>query len=231
MNSFWNIIKHHVHNGHLRAVGVEMLVGAFMMLIAGMILMGASMSSLRELGLSARVSQDALQHIVEIDSGILSTELSMRGYALTGDPYYVDRYQTRAQELRTSVVHLRQILTGAHSGTQQLERLSLFVDQRLGRFQMLIDAGPAKRDVLTAEIVSPALRGERVSARDLLETMRRKEIRQLEDRQAQAETELKQSFILSTVIVVLAFCLAVLGLGLMGAIGYFRQKGKTHPVT
>lgn len=231
MNSFWHIIKHHVHNGHLRAVGVEMLVGAFMMLIAGMILMGASMSSLRALGLSARVSQDALQHIAEIESGILSSELALRGYAMTGDRYFIGRYQMRAQELRTATLHLNQILAGVPSEAKALATLTAFANRRLETFQALIDAGPENRAVLAVRIVSPALRGERISARNLLEAMRVKEIRRLEDRQTQAETELKQSFILSTVIVVLAFCLAVLGLGLMGAIDYFRHKGKTHPTS
>lgn len=226
--SFWQTIKHHVRSGHLRAAGVEMLLAAIALLIAGMILMGANLAEVRKTGLAAKTSEYALQEIAEVDGGILGIELSMRGYALTADPVYAQRYVTRMQLLDKATVRLNAAMAQDAPECNRVKALNDFLRRRKAYFNQLAAIPPDKINLVVAEIKRPQVRDERIAAREILQLLRANEMKRLSDRQASAERQMEQTFVLSSVIVVLGFILAILGLGLMGAIGYFKAQNK-HP--
>lgn len=226
--SFWQTIKYHVRSGHLRAAGVEMLIGAIVMLIAGMVLMGANISELRQLGQASQRSNQALRYLADVDSNLLSTELSLRGYALSGQEVFVQFYGEQSARLRVALDRLNATLADNPPEAARLGQLNTFVSRRLADFSVLISLKAAHSEVVTHASIDLSLRAERVKIEHMIAVIRDDEIKLSYDRQIAAESKIRQTYILSSVIVLLAFGLAVLGLALMEGIRFSVSDTQTH---
>ncbi|MGB8601930.1 MAG: CHASE3 domain-containing protein [Rhizomicrobium sp.] len=203
-------------------------MGAIVMLIAGMILMGANISELRQLGQAGQRSNQALRYLADVDSNILSTELSLRGYALSGQQVFVQFYQEQATGLRAAIGQLNATLADCPQEAARLGQLNTFVSRRLVDFPALISLKAAHSEVVTHASIDLSLRAERIRVERIIGVIRDDEIKLSYDRQAAAERKIRQTYVLSSVIVILAFGLVVLGLVLMGAV-HFRGGGAKHP--
>lgn len=213
---FWQILNHHVRRGHLRAAGTEILVAAIMLLIAGMMLLGVNISELHNIGVSVQQSDAALLQIAEVDNNILGLELSMRGYALSQRPDYVQSYRQRSTRLRTSLRDLSVRLADQPEQAARLADLNRFAAERFATFDALLALGPQGRDTVIRTIVDPQLRTTRIAAQDVLYAVRTDELARTSARQGLGERKVEQTFLLAAVIVVVAFALAICGLVLAG---------------
>lgn len=209
---FWRIVAHHVRNGHLRAAGTEMLVGAIMLLCAGMLLQGASVSELRASNARVLHANAVLLQIADIDSEILGVELSVRGYALTDGPQYLRYYQTRSHHLVSSLNALGATLSDRPEEAARLLRLRRLIEARLQTFADLTARGPGQAAAIAQAIGDPAVRNTRTEAQRVLYRLRDDELHFLDGHQRRAETKVRQTYILSSAVMALAFVLAAVGL-------------------
>lgn len=224
--SFWQTLQHHVRNGHLRVAGTEMMVAAFMMLIAGMLLMGANISELHQIGEHTRHSYMALVKIGDVDGNIMASELSMRGYAMTGEQDYVVRYRIRTHNLDMAMDGLADLLASEPDEAAHLKFLRSYVNARRGLFARLLQMGPDHLAEARRIVVAPNVREERMASGRILYAMRAKELQRVAVRQDAAEHRARQAYILSSAIVLLAFGMVLFGLFLSGHVGSKKNTGE-----
>lgn len=224
--SFWAILKRHIEAGHLRKAGTEMLAGALVMLIAGMILMGANLSELHKIGLSSQRTNDALTQAAVVETEILGIELAMRSYTLKPRQVYLDSFWARAARLRRALDKLRVILADQPAQSRRLANLHAYVERRMGIFANLLTLSPDRWNVLADTVTDLGLRAERQSALAELDAIRVDEIARVSSRQAAAERNVEQTFMLASGIVAFAFLLAAIGLVLVRGGGGAGAGGK-----
>lgn len=196
-----------------------MMVAAFMLLIAGMMLMGANMSGLHQIGEHSRHSYMALVKIGDVDGNILASELSMRGYAMTSETDYVLRYRIRSHNLDVALDGLAGLLAGEPSEVGHIQALRAYTRARKKLFDQLLQMGAAHQDEIRRIVVSAEVREERMAMGRMLYAMRSTELKRVADRQEAAERKAQQTYILSSAIVGLAFGMVLFGLFLAGYVG------------
>jgi len=210
--SFWQTIKVHVQNGHLRSAGTEILVGAIMLLVAGMVLLSANVSELDTMDALVQRSNTALLQISEVYGKTTGVEMTMRGYALTGDPSYLRGHHDDDKLLRDTVNRLADTLSGQPDEAVKLAKLRGFLTRRRQTFQRLADLGPGHAKEIAETIVDPQVRNDRYAALGILYDIRKDELKILADRQTASERNVAQTYHLALGIVALAFLLALIGL-------------------
>ncbi|MGB8601931.1 MAG: CHASE3 domain-containing protein [Rhizomicrobium sp.] len=229
--SFWKTICHHIRCGHLRPAGTEMVAAAMVLLLSGMLLMGANMSALHRLGLATEHSYQALLKISEVDSNILASELSMRSFAATGETEFIWRHGTRIQSVETALTDLSALLAEYPEDVTVLQRLRVFADGRKKMFADLIVFKPTRAHPATDIVMDARVRQARMDTGKMLSVMRAQELKRVVARQQASERKARQTFILSSGVVIVSFGLGLLGLFFSGTIGTKSQTDDTENVT
>ena len=209
---FWHTLKWHIAAGHLRKAGTEMLVGAVVMLIAGMVLMGANLSELYDIGLSTQRTNDALTQAAMVDNEILGIELTVRSYALKRRQVYLDSFKMRQARLRKALDQLSALLSDQPAQSRRLAKLHTYVENRLALFSKLLTLRPNRQDIIVNTVTNLTLRTERQKAQTEMDAIRSDEMIRVANRQVAGERKVQQTFILSVGIVAFAFMLAGIGL-------------------
>lgn len=213
--SFYQTLKHYAQRGYLRNAGTEMMVGAIVLLVAGMLLMWANQSKLHQIDLASQRSDYALTQAAMVDNEILGIELALRSYTIKPRPVYVDSYRNRVNRLRRALVRLGVLLADQPTENGRLAVLHRYVEDRVRIFDRLLTLDKSQQAVLQETVTDLHLRAQRQQAQVILDTIRSDEMANVKNRQAAAERNVQQSFILSTGIVAFAFVLSFLGLMLI----------------
>jgi CHASE3 domain sensor protein len=212
---FWPTILRHVRSGHLRAAGTEMLVGAIMLLIAGMTLQGANISELRAINARVERSNGALLQVAEADNMAVGVEMSARGWALTGNPVFQRYYRQNVWALHTAVNRLAAFVSDQPAQVRIIAKLRPLVERQIAIYGRLSELPPARAGEVAAAIVDPTIRQNRYSLLRTLYDIRDAQLKLVADRQRESERKVQQTYILSVGIVAFAFLLAALGLVLV----------------
>lgn len=198
------------HN-HLRELGLPTLFGAIVLLGSATLLLFANVSALRGSLHSMEHSQHVLLRLADLEAAILSNEMTVRGYALTGDPRFI-RYQkmelAKSDAARTELLRL-----SADQPQRAAEYRSVMHDVALnvGTFAKLSGSGPDKAQIVVRAILDPGTRATMKRTRDGLTALRLQEIRDLGERQRLMADQISRAFLLAAGIIVVAFVLGGIG--------------------
>jgi CHASE3 domain sensor protein len=213
--SFYRTLKHYAQMGYLRNAGAEMMVGAIVLLVAGMLLMWANQSKLHQIDLASQRSDDALTQVAMVDSEILGIELALRSYTIKPRPVYVESYHNRVKRLRRALDRLRVVLADQPKERPRVIALYRYTEGRIDIFNHLLKLDKKSQHILEDTVTDLKLRAERQNAQKLLDDIRSDEMADVKRRQSDAEHNVQQSLILSTGIVAFAFVLSLIGLMLV----------------
>lgn len=212
---FWQTLKQHAEAGHLRKAGTEMLVGAVVMLIAGMLLMGSNLSELHDIGLISLRSSDALTEVAVVDNEILGIELTLRSYAIKPRKVYAESFANRVLRLKGSLDKLTSYFASQPVEKQRLQVLRDYIDRRTALYTHLLTLRPEQQTQIADTVTDLKLRDERQNAQQVLEDIRNDALIRVAGCQLATEQKVRQSYVLSLGIVAFAFLLAAIGFVLL----------------
>jgi CHASE3 domain sensor protein len=212
MESALDIASTEDKRAHLRDMGLPSLFGAVVLLVSATLMLGANISALHSSLKWMEHSQQVLTRISELETGVLGAELTVRGYALTGDASFIRYQQTGRRRFQTVRADLERLMVWEPQRAAEFRRTM----QDLTRHTQILDGlaglGPGKSQVVARAIVDPAVRANVRSTRNGLAGLRAKELRDLAVRQREMTSQIFRAFFLAMGIIVAAFILAALGL-------------------
>ena len=200
------------HRGHLRSVGMQILIVAVVLLLSAVLLLGVNVTKLQESFAWVQETDDELIQISEVDKRLVGNELTVRGYALTDDPVFLTYHSDEERQMNAAIAKLGVLLADDPDMTQDFAELRSLVKQRLDLFAHLINLGPGHAQDVAASIRDPKYRAIMRAARAKVEEMRGLELKQLAEQQAVAAQQAKSTYRLAIGIVVLSFVFGALGL-------------------
>lgn len=204
-----------MQSGHLRQAGIEIIAGAVALLIAGMVLTSANMSELRAINIRTQNANAALRQVAEVNNMAIGIEMSVRGLALTDDPIFRDYLLSNEDDLRKAVNALTRLVADVPQEDGNIAKLHTLSERHIAIYDRLSLAQPDRAGAVSDAIVDPTTREVRYRLLKTLYSIRDDELKLLGQRQIEAERKVRQTFILSFGIVLLAFVLATIGLGLI----------------
>lgn len=198
--------------GHLRELGLPTIFGAVVLFASATLLLAVNVSALRENLKWMEHAQKVLMCIADVETGILGDELTVRGYALTGDKRFLHFQELeRAKSLKAANELIA--LTAAepdHAGHFLKVRRDL--DRHMQIFGELTGKGP---EIVSRAIVDPGIRANMRRTRNGLAALRAEEVRDLGERQRAMTAQITRAFLLAVGIIIAAFVLG--GFGLVAA--------------
>jgi CHASE3 domain sensor protein len=132
-------------SGLLRSLGVPLLAVTSALMIAALVLMGMTLSNLKDSRRQSEAAQDTLLELTTIESRLMDFDGALSGYALSGIPWYQMRMKDDHSELQAALAKLGHSL---RNDPEQLRRYKSIVTQI------------AKRDAYNAYLTKPEHRGE-----------------------------------------------------------------------
>ena len=202
--------------GQLHHLGVQMVGAAGVLLLSSVILLGMNVTELQRSFAWVQDSDSELIDISGVEKHLISTELTVRGYALTGDPTFL-RYNAFARRgLRATLGRLdRSLADDPPAMKRQLARVRVLVERRLRAFSRLLALGPAHADTVAVVIRDSGYRDLMRQTRAAIYALRDAELRELAGRQAVAARRVDQSYRTAVGMIVLAFAAGIPGLAFM----------------
>lgn len=196
--------------GHLHDMGLPILFGAVVLLVSAAMLLGANISALRGNLAWIERSQQVLNQIGILEAAVLSEEMTVRGYALTGDQRFIVYRKNERLRCRNSLAELRRLSAGSHR-VAQFAALDRAVQRHLDLFGSLAINGPDRTQVVARAIVDPVVRENMTRTRDGLERLRAAELKDLGARERDVTNQLAHAFFLAVGIILAAFLLGGIG--------------------
>lgn len=215
---FWEMLE----RGVLREMGYPALIASLVLFVCAMALLGANVSELRQSYARVQRANEALVQIAMVNADILRVEMSIRGYALSGDPAYLVWKDMAYDDVHGRVASFGAEFAGDPVQGANLRRLNALLEKHRAYFDRLIDMLPAHRQELVAEIVAYSKKVKRRDIEDLLVTMRSDEMKELAKRQLAVEAKASEAYLCAVGISGVAVMLGALGFGLL--IGERRRR-------
>jgi CHASE3 domain sensor protein len=208
---FWEIFEH----GVLREIGYPALIVSLVMFVSAMALLGANVSELRRSYARVQHANEALLQIAMVNTDILRAEMTVRGYALNGDPIYL-RWKDGAYKTLGGRIKSFQTMF-AEDPVQQanFRRLRVLLGEHRAYFERLATRVPTERAAVSAEILDYGKRVGRRGIETMLVVMRDHEMEQLAEQQRFAEAQVKQAYGYAVGISGIALFLGALGFALV----------------
>jgi len=204
--------RHEIKRGALRELGLPTLFGAAVLFFSATMLLGANISAMRGNLIWIERTQQVLQEISIAESAVVGDELTVRSYALTGDPRFLV-YETRGRnKLAASIARLEKLAAAEPGGTKRMRTIAESVRRHTELYTSVTGMGPDKAAIVGRFINDDAKRAVTFAARRALADYRADELRILGERQQNLTRQLSQAFLLAIGIIVAAFVLGGLGL-------------------
>lgn len=201
--------------GHLRELGIPTIFGAAVLFVSATLLLGVNISALRGNLIWAQHAQLILQHTSALDAGILGEELTVRGYALSGDKRFLDFQNSERNKIRAAVRALDRLAATDPEEMQILRTFRRDVDRHLATFGGLKGIGPDKASLVARAIVDPDIRASTKRVRSGLAKLTTVEQNELAKREGEMASQISQAFVLGIGIILAAVLLG--GFGLMAS--------------
>ena len=203
------------HRGYLRQIGSPVLIAAVVLLLSGVLLLGANVAALRKSSAVVDRTNRALLQIAEVDVKLVGVEMTVRGYALTDDPAFLHYQLYERSHVTAAMDRLATLVAGEVSQAKLFAQLRVLVAKRLTLYAYLSGLGPGHAKEVAAAITDPEKRQVMANARQTLVDLRDRELKLLAERQAAATLQATHTYELAIGIVVLAFLFSALGFALM----------------
>ena len=211
MTSTFESLKTLFQRGYLRQIGTPVLFAAVVLLLSGVLLLSANVAALRKSSAFVDRTNRTLLQIAEVDALLVGVEMTVRGYALTDDPAFLEYQNDERARLKIAMDKLAPLIAGEASQTSGFSRLQVVVAKRLALYTYLSGLGPGHAKDVAAAITDKAKRRGMIEARATLNAMRDRQLQFLAERQATASLQAARTYELAIGIVVLAFVFSALG--------------------
>lgn len=187
------------------------MFGAVVLLVSATLLLGANISALRGNLAWMDHSQRVLNQIAILETTDLGEELTIRGYALTGDSRFLDFQKQERGKCQAALAELHR-LSAVESGRRaEFGFVERTVRQHLDMFGNLPIHGADRAEVVARAIVDPAVRAHMRRTRNGLVSLRAAELSDLASRQRAVTDQLGRAFFLALGIILAAFLLGGAG--------------------
>jgi CHASE3 domain sensor protein len=201
--------------GLFRDLGVPALVASLVLFVSAMTLLGTNVSELRAGYSRVHQTNDALVQIAMINSGILRIEMTVRGYALSGDPDYLKWQKMSENELDQRVAALAKAVAGDPDERKEVAELKSLLVAHHAYFRDMAKLSTTDRDRVIAEMVDYSKKVKRRPIEALLADMRDDETRRLAEQERVAERRVVSAYRYAIAIASIALMLGGIGFALI----------------
>jgi len=194
---------------HLRDLGLPTVLGAVVLFVSATLLLSVNVAALRDNLKWMEHAQKVLMRMADVEAGILGDELTVRGYALTGDKrFLLFQKLERAKSLKAAD-ELMALTAAEPKHAEHFLNVRRDFDQHMAIFGELTGKGP---EIVSKAIVDPQIRANMKRTRNGLAALRAEEVRDLGERQREMTSQITRSFLLALGIIIAAFVLGGFGL-------------------
>ena len=211
-----------------------MLLGAVVLLVSAMAMLSENVSQVRESYAWVQRSNAALLDLAEINTQVMGIDMTVRGYALTGNPAFLKYEADNRELLRRAIDDLASLTSHEPGHSVSIATLRVLVARHEAVFSRLSALGPGHLKDVAAAITDPAKREARYAVQRALTVLHADEVSLLTARRSAAERQASRTFEIAFGIVFLAFVASALGFALVlhGRIDTFGRRvavaGRTY---
>ncbi len=198
--------------GHLQDLGLPTIFGAIVLFVSATLLLGVNVSALRDNLKWMDHAQRILMEMADLETGILGDELTVRGYALTGDKRFLLFQKLERAKSQKAADELTRLTVAEPEHAAQFLVVRADFDRHMHIFGALTGKG---QDVVAKAIIDPAIRANMKRTRNGLAALRVAEVHDLGERQREMTVQISRAFLLAFGIIIAAFVLG--GFGLVAA--------------
>ena len=201
-------------HARLREVGLPMLIAAVVLFAAALAMLGANVSAVRASYRSVQRSNSILLELAEINTLVMGVDMTVRGYALTDNPKFLDYHADNRRRLGYAIENLASFVAVEPEQSVRMAELRALVAKHEAVFSQLSSLGPGHAKDVAAAISDPEKRKVRYAVQDLLKTIHNDEVKLLATRQQVAERQVSYTFNLAVGIIAFAFLAGMAGFAL-----------------
>lgn len=198
--------------GALRELGLPTIFGAIVLFASATLLLGVNVSALRDNLKWMEHTQKVMMRMADVETGILGDELTVRGYALTGDKRFLLFQELERAKSLKAANELTALTATEPEHAAQFRQIRRDFDRHMQIFGNLTGKGPA---IVAKAIVDPEIRANMKLTRNGLAALRAAEVHDLGERQREMTQQISRAFVLAVGIIIAAFMLG--GFGLVAA--------------
>jgi CHASE3 domain sensor protein len=202
-------------HGILRELGMPALFVAGVLLLSATLLLGVNIAAMRNNLAWIGGTQQILLNVAEAENGVVGDQLTVRGYALTGDARFLLFQRSERARLKRAMARLTQLTAPDPAGADRIALIGRLIKRHTDYCRSISGLGPEHADIVAKAINDDRKRAILFQTRGALAAYRADEIRALAEKQDYLTRQLSQSFYLAVGILVAAFLLG--GLGLVAA--------------
>ena len=196
----------------LRELGLPALFGAAVLFFSATMLLGANISAMRGNLAWIQHTQTILLEISVAEAGVVGDELTVRSYALTGDPRFLKYQINERSKLAKSVARLESLSATDPGGAERMRKIHGYVLEHMALYASITGMGPDKASIVGAVINDNSKRKIMFTLRGALASYRADEMRILGEHEQLLTAQLSRAFLLAMGIIVVAFVLGGVGL-------------------
>ncbi len=208
---FWDFLD----QGLFRELGIPALVVSLVLFVSAMTLLGANVSELRTGYGRVQQTNEALLQIAMVNADILRIEMTVRGYALSGDPDYLTWQKMATDGMRTRLDALAKLVHDDPDEQADIVALNKLLVAHNAYFDRMAKLVPTDKAQVVAEMVDYSKKVKRRPIENLLADMRTDEARRLTEQEHQAETRVISAYRYAIGISSLALLLGGFGFALI----------------
>jgi CHASE3 domain sensor protein len=207
----WEVLD----QGLFRDLGLPALVASLVLFVSAMALLGANVSELRNGYARVQQTNNALVQIAMINADILRIEMTVRGYALSGDPHYLAWQKMSEDGVNKRVAVLAKMVADDPEERRDVATLNALLIEHRTYFQAMAKLATTDRDRVIAEMVDYSKKVKRRPIETLLADMRDDETRRLAQQEQEGERRVVVGYRYAVGISAIALMLGALGFALI----------------
>lgn len=208
-------LKEFLDNGLIGELGVPALVVSLVLFVSAMTLLGANISELRAGYQRMQQTNAVLLEIAMINSDILRIEMTVRGYALSGDKSYLGWLKESRETLRGRLDALDKDVAADAEQRADVNALRKLVAAHGAYFTAMAMRVARERDAVTAEMVDYSKKVKRRPIEDMLRDIRQDQMQLLANEQHLSERRVVDAYTYAIGISSLALLFGAIGFALI----------------
>ncbi len=198
-------------HAHLRDIGLPTMFGAVVLLVSATLLLGVNISALRGNLKWMEHAQQVVTHLDVLEAAVLSEELTIRGYALTGDQRFLEFQQNERARSHDALAELQHLAASEPRRAAEFNAVERYTLHHRDVFGNLALTGPDRAAVVSRAILDPNVRETMRRTRRAMETLRAAELSDLGVHQRDITNQIGRAFLLAVGIILAAFVLGGVG--------------------
>lgn len=210
-----NRIGEFLDQGLFRELGVPALAVSLVLFVSAMTLLGANLSELRASNGRVQQTNEVILQLAMVNTDILRIEMTVRGYALSGDPDYFTWLKMAEEADRARLDALEKEASGDADERSDVTTLKRLLAAQSAYFNQLIQRLATDRAGVIAEIVDYSKKVKRRPIENLLANMRDDQMRRLREQQQVAEDRVVDAYRYAIAISSLALVFGAAGFALI----------------